>query len=217
MDNLQNTQFFKILAGNQSCHGGVLTWSLPVKQEDGSYLPGDWHEYEGELELCKSGFHVTSEITDWIDKDDYSFYEVEVDFQKIVAREHNKASVQKIRLIKPLDGVYKSPKATIYCKKGKFHRDSGLPAIEFSFGGEEWWEDGKLLLVKYVDGGKSWYKNFLLHREDDLPAKEIADGGKEWWQNGLLHRENDLPARERFDGSKEWWVKGRWIKSSKSS
>ena len=30
-----------------------------------------------------------------------------------------------------------------------------------------------------------------LHRDNDLPAVEWKSGGKEWWINGSLDREND--------------------------
>ena len=44
---------------------------------------------------------------------------------------------------------------------------------------------------------KKWYKDGVLHRDNDLPAIEFANGNKEWYQNGNLHRDNDLPAIER--------------------
>jgi hypothetical protein len=52
-----------------------------------------------------------------------------------------------------------------------------------------------------------------LHRENDLPAVELADGTLEWWQNNKLHRENG-PAVIRADGSEEWWVNGNQVPST---
>jgi hypothetical protein len=46
-----------------------------------------------------------------------------------------------------------------------------------------------------ASGGKSWYLNGKLHREDG-PAEEDTHGNKFWWLNGKLHRE-DGPAVER--------------------
>ena len=55
-----------------------------------------------------------------------------------------------------------------------------------------------------ADGTKKWYKNGLLHRENDLPAIEWVSGTKEWYQNGLLHRENNEHAIRWSNGDKEW-------------
>ena len=91
-------------------------------------------------------------------------------------------------------------------------------------------DNGETLFLA-IDGTKEWYKNGLLHRDEDLPAIEYAGGYKSWWKdgklhrdgdlsaiedfeqkrwykNGLVHRDNGLPAIEWVDGSKEWWVKG---------
>ena len=58
----------------------------------------------------------------------------------------------------------------------------------------------------YANGGKEWYLNGKLHREDG-PAVEYANGNKYWWLNDELHRE-DGPACERANGDKEWYLNG---------
>jgi hypothetical protein len=52
---------------------------------------------------------------------------------------------------------------------GKFHRDNGLPAIE------------------WANGDKEWYVNGKCHREGGLPAVEDANGHKEWYINGVQY------------------------------
>jgi len=47
--------------------------------------------------------------------------------------------------------------------------------------------------------GESWYKEGLLHRENDLPADVIPGVSKGWYKEGLLHRENNLPAYVEYD------------------
>ena len=59
-------------------------------------------------------------------------------------------------------------------------------------------------IIKYANGGRSWYQNDQLHREDG-PAFEMADGTRSWWINGQLHRE-DGPAIEYFDGRCSWYL-----------
>ena len=51
-------------------------------------------------------------------------------------------------------------------------------------------------------GNKHWYKEDLLHREEDLPAVECNDGTKKWYKEGELHRDGDLPAIEYINGVK---------------
>ena len=61
----------------------------------------------------------------------------------------------------------------------------------------------------YANGGKYWYLNGKLHREDG-PAIEYADGSKRWFLNGKLHRE-DGPAIESANGFKQWFLNGKEI------
>jgi hypothetical protein len=50
---------YKFLENGKSYHGGSCTWSLPVKNEDGSWTPGEWTEpVEGEVVLCENGYHL---------------------------------------------------------------------------------------------------------------------------------------------------------------
>ena len=65
-------------------------------------------------------------------------------------------------------------------KDGVFHREGGLPAVDYGGGDLQWWVNGKK------------------HREGGLPAVEIHFFGtlaiQEWWVDGKLHRDGDLPA-----------------------
>ena len=56
----------------------------------------------------------------------------------------------------------------------------------------------------FARGGKEWYLNGKLHREDG-PAIERASGHKTWFLNGKCHRE-DGPAVERANGTKKWYL-----------
>lgn len=81
-------------------------------------------------------------------------------------------------------------------------------------GGKEWYLNGLLHredgpAVEYATGTKFWYLNGQRHREDG-PACEWADGTKSWWVNGQLHR-TDGPACEWADGSKSWYLNGEYL------
>jgi len=67
----------------------------------------------------------------------------------------------------------------------------------------------KYTVKVYATGGKSWYLNGDLHREDG-PAVEYPSGTKEWYLNGKLHRE-DGPAIEYADGEKYWCLNDKLL------
>lgn len=46
---------FKATNKDGKCRG--YQYSLPTQNEDGNWTPGEWHEHDGELDLCYSGFH----------------------------------------------------------------------------------------------------------------------------------------------------------------
>ena len=71
---------------------------------------------------------------------------------------------------------------------GQIHRVHG-PAIEYTNGGREWWQNGQ----RHRIGG---------------PAVEYSDGSKYWFQNGKLHRQ-DGPAVERPNGYRAWRINGK--------
>ncbi len=58
------------------------------------------------------------------------------------------------------------------------------------------------------DGTKVWYKNDIIHRDDDLPSIEYANGAKCWHQNGQLHRIGK-PAMIQDDGIQYWYKFGK--------
>lgn len=96
---------------------------------------------------------------------------------------------------------------------GRYHRDNDLPAIIYSDGRKEWYQNGEkhrgndLPAVIHKNGTQEWYQYNKLHR-DDLPAVIGYDGTQEWYQNGRYHRDNDLPAIIYSDGRKEWYQNG---------
>ncbi len=91
-------------------------------------------------------------------------------------------------------------------KKGEYHRLDG-PAIEYSNGNKQWWQNGRLHrldgpTIECVNGGKSWYQNGKLHRLDG-PALEYANGNKEWWKNGRRFKNKDTFFRALTKKEKE--------------
>ena len=60
-------------------------------------------------------------------------------------------------------------------------------------------------------GEKIWYKNGLIHRDNDLPAIMYISGSQYWYKNGLQHRDNDLPAVIYYDGEQKWYKDGQQI------
>ncbi len=66
------------------------------------------------------------------------------------------------------------------------------------------------------DKKQEWFKDGVLHRDDDLPAVIHSDGTQEWRQHGKLHRDGDKPAYVRADGTREWWQHGKFHREADS-
>ena len=62
--------------------------------------------------------------------------------------------------------------------------------------------------VEWSDGSREWYQNGQLHRVDG-PAFERSDGYCAWFQNGWLHSERG-PTVIDEKGAKEYWLNGVW-------
>jgi hypothetical protein len=76
-------------------------------------------------------------------------------------------------------------------KQWNLHRSDG-PAIEYSSGSEEWYENGLRHRLNgpaetYKNGFKHWYFMGMRHREDG-PAAIYSDGSYFWFLNDILYR-----------------------------
>ncbi len=93
---------------------------------------------------------------------------------------------------------------------GYAHRDDG-PAIIFSDGRQEWYQNGKQHCdsgAAYINNGhQEWYQNDQLHR-DGGPAIIYDDGSQFWFQYGYLHRHNG-PAIIYANGNQCWYQHGK--------
>lgn len=86
----------------------------------------------------------------------------------------------------------------------------------FSFISEEkWYRNGVLhrdddlpaIVTKYY---QAWYCNGVLHRDGDLPAYIHVNGVLlKWYEHGKLHRDGDLPAYIHIDGEQMWYQHGK--------
>lgn len=89
-----NEKLYKVLAEDgEPYYGGVGTWSLPTKNDDGTWTPGEWMPVvEGELVPCENGYHLcrADDLVYWLGP---KIYEAEYrgeridDDTKIVVRE----------------------------------------------------------------------------------------------------------------------------------
>jgi len=57
---------------NKNGHGPYsgFNWPKPVKNEDGTWEPGEWVEAEGPLEMCANGVHYCDDerqLLKWLD------------------------------------------------------------------------------------------------------------------------------------------------------
>jgi hypothetical protein len=92
--------FYKVLdAEGYSCHGGSLKWSLPTKNDDGSWTPGEWMpEIEGPLVECKNGYHLVTleQLPGWLNE---RIFVAEVAGEIIKSSDKEKWVARKVRLL----------------------------------------------------------------------------------------------------------------------
>lgn len=186
---------------------------------------GKEYSIDGELEMCKNGFHCCRNMLNCLEyyKSDSRFCEVLIGEESIT--EKGKTVTSTIRILrelgreeieKLLTGEVKFSNGNWESyKNGKRHSENDLPAVVYHEGSKAWYKDGKLhrendlpALEYAVEGYKAWYKNGKQHRDGGLPAVEYANGRREWWKNGKLHRKNGMPAIQHANGSKELWNNG---------
>jgi hypothetical protein len=89
-------KLYKILVDGKSCHGGTMKWSLP-KKKGKKWTPGEWHEHVGEVKICATGFHLTTEPFKWY-KWGCTAYEAEA--EGIESWENDKCACKRVRLLK---------------------------------------------------------------------------------------------------------------------
>jgi hypothetical protein len=107
-------------------------------------------------------------------------------------------------------GIYQIKKWYI---KSLLHCDGDLPAWSNSNDETIYYKNG----IIHRDGdkpakiskyGEYWYKNGIIHRDGDKPAV-ISQLKQEWRVGGLLHREGDKPAVIYTTGRQEWYRYGK--------
>ena len=94
--------YYKVLNEDGSCHhGGNGRWSLPTKNDDGTWTPGEWMPKIERLELCNSGYHVVTiaHLPEWFGP---AIYEVEVRGEHLDAED--KSCWQEARLLRCYEG-----------------------------------------------------------------------------------------------------------------
>ena len=86
-----------------------------------------------------------------------------------------------------------------YNEKGENDSGHGGPAMTFTEGGQA--------------GTMYWFKNGVIHRDDDLPAIINGDGSLTWCQNGKAHREGNFARMIYHEDCKQhsfhWCIKGK--------
>ena len=96
-------KYYKVLNDGKSCNGGEYTWSLPTKNDDGTWTPGEWTKpVEGELEACENGYHLADEtqLARWLHKD---IYEAEGDEMLLAPDDKEKWVCRRARLLRKVE------------------------------------------------------------------------------------------------------------------
>lgn len=93
---------YKVLSANgTSCHGGDCRWSLPTRNDDGTWTPGEWMPaITGDLVACENGYHlcVDAQVIQWLNE---AIYEAEFDGERI--DNDDKIVVRRARLLRRVE------------------------------------------------------------------------------------------------------------------
>jgi hypothetical protein len=106
---------------------------------------------------------------------------------------------------KELKDVFQYYSYAVYCRvvgSGKVHTEEDKTVAETIHIVE-------LLQGRFESGGHVFYfDKGRLHRDEDLPAMELAGGSKIFCQNGVRHRDYNLPAEVWADGTRCYFQHG---------
>lgn len=83
--------------GGVPSHGGTGNWSVPVRNDDGTWRPGDWREVTESVVICSKGLHLSDarQMEQWWSAE---MYVAEV--EGLVLKGEGKYVVRKARLIR---------------------------------------------------------------------------------------------------------------------
>jgi hypothetical protein len=87
-------------ANGRSCYGGNTRWSLPTRNADGTWTPGEWMPaIVGELVACENGYHLAddAQVLEWLTK---RLFVAEYRGERIDA--DNKTVVREVRLVREI-------------------------------------------------------------------------------------------------------------------
>ncbi len=196
-----------------------------------TYQVGETYTVEGNLKMCKNGYHACQDPFDCLKYYDYSdklvMTEISVIKEDGFIVDGNKVCFSSYAIERVIPGeewqtgTYTSFNGTRkWYKNGKCHRDGDKPAFIKADGTREWLKngtyhrDGDGPTIIWADGSQTWLENGKLHR-DDGPAIIKADGTREWYKKGKLHRDGDEPAVIKADGTQSWYKNGtlEWYKN----
>lgn len=92
---LMKRTWYKVLVDGKSCHGGEMSWPLPV----GDAPAKKGVRVGGNLVLCKNGIHVTDDPSRWL-KVGCEVYECQVTGLADYSEVDRKAVVRSCRLLR---------------------------------------------------------------------------------------------------------------------
>ena len=94
---------YKVLdKDGESCNGGDAQWSLPTKNEDGTWTAGEWMPtIKGKLIPCKNGYHLTRDerVIQWLNETIW-----EAEYSGEVDEKADKLVCRKSRLLRKFEG-----------------------------------------------------------------------------------------------------------------
>lgn len=126
---------FKATKLNGKCKD--YQFSLPTKNSNGEWIPGKWHKHEGEVILCKSGFHFCT------DPDNIFEYYIsacrifEVECKEVLSNNTKKLVCKKIRFLREVTEEIFSKYNIGNLNKGRFNTGNDNRGCHNTGGGND--------------------------------------------------------------------------------
>ena len=99
---MEKQKYYKVLKADGSCcNGGQGVWSLPTKNDDGTWTPGAWMpKVKGKLMPCERGYHICrrQDLIYWLEE---AIFEVE--YRGVIVEDDQKCVVREARLLRKIE------------------------------------------------------------------------------------------------------------------
>jgi len=171
-------KLYKVLSkSGRACHGGNGRWSLPAKNDDGTWTPGDWMpEIKGELVPCLNGYHLCrkKDLLRWLGETIY-----EAEYVGEIVKASDKVVVREARLVRKIESWNERTARLFACDCA----ERVLPVFETKYPNDDQPRQAIRVARQYAEGG---IDNATRAAAEDAAWNAAWNAERRWQTNRLL-------------------------------